>query len=126
MKDVSKTHQQSNKTLVLGGTGKTGRRVANRLQARGLPVRIGSRSGAPPFDWEDQTTWAPALRDIGSVYISYFPDLAAPGAVEAVGSFAELAVKRCQHLALSYQPFLALLAQRAQTSSARSSSPSSR
>lgn len=43
-------------TLVLGGTGKTGGRVATRLTARGLPVRIGSRSGEPPFDWEDQTT----------------------------------------------------------------------
>jgi hypothetical protein len=33
-------------TLVLGATGKTGRRVAERLTARGLPVRIGSRSGS--------------------------------------------------------------------------------
>ena len=39
-------------TLVLGGTGKTGRRVVERLTARGLPVRIGSRSGEPRFDWE--------------------------------------------------------------------------
>ena len=48
-------------TLVLGGTGKTGRRVAERLTARGLPVRIGSRSGEPPFDWEDRSTWATGL-----------------------------------------------------------------
>ncbi|MGH9230478.1 MAG: NmrA family transcriptional regulator, partial [Acidimicrobiales bacterium] len=41
-------------TLVLGGTGKTGRRVVDRLTARGLPVRVGSRSGQPPFDWGDQ------------------------------------------------------------------------
>jgi uncharacterized protein YbjT (DUF2867 family) len=54
-------------TLVLGGTGKTGRRVVERLEARGLPVRVGSRSGAPPFDWEDQATWAPALEGVGSV-----------------------------------------------------------
>jgi uncharacterized protein YbjT (DUF2867 family) len=79
-------------TLVLGGTGKTGRRVAKRLAARGLPTRIGSRSGRPPFDWEDQATWGPALNDVGSVYVSYYPDLAVPGAVETVGSFAELAV----------------------------------
>jgi uncharacterized protein YbjT (DUF2867 family) len=79
-------------TLVLGGTGKTGRRVAHRLAARGLPVRVGSRFGEPPFDWEDEATWMPALRDVGSVYISYFPDIAVPGAVEAVRSFAELAV----------------------------------
>ena len=44
-------------TLVLGGTGKTGRRVAERLAARGLPARIGSRSGEPPFDWENEATW---------------------------------------------------------------------
>lgn len=80
-------------TLVLGGTGKTGRRVAERLQARGIPVRIGSRAGEPPFDWEDRSTWAPALEGMGSVYVSYYPDLAAPGAVEVVGSFADLAVK---------------------------------
>jgi uncharacterized protein YbjT (DUF2867 family) len=79
-------------TLVLGGTGKTGRRVARRLTARGLPVRSGSRSGDPPFDWEDQSTWAPALRKVESVYLSYHPDLAAPGAAETIGRFAELAV----------------------------------
>jgi uncharacterized protein YbjT (DUF2867 family) len=54
-------------TLVLGGTGKTGRRVVERLQARGMPVRVGSRSGEPPFDWDDQTTWAPALEGVESV-----------------------------------------------------------
>jgi len=79
-------------TLVLGGTGKTGRRVVERLQARGMPVRIGSRSGEPPFDWEDEATWVPALRGVNSVYVSYSPDLAVPGAVEVVGSFANLAV----------------------------------
>jgi uncharacterized protein YbjT (DUF2867 family) len=51
-------------TLVVGGTGKTGRRVAQRLRARGLPIRIGSPSSEPPFDWDDQATWAPALRNI--------------------------------------------------------------
>src|SRR5918993_4871896 len=59
-------------TLVLGGTGKTGRRVAERLSARGVPVRIGSRSGEPPFDWEDRDTWALALRDVESIYVSYY------------------------------------------------------
>jgi uncharacterized protein YbjT (DUF2867 family) len=51
-------------TLVLegtGGTGKTGRRVVEQLTARGLPVRIGSRTGEPPFDREDADTWTPAL-----------------------------------------------------------------
>jgi uncharacterized protein YbjT (DUF2867 family) len=85
--------QKKEMTLVLGGTGKTGRRVVERLEARGLPVRVGSRSGEPPFDWEDEATWAPALSGVGSVYVSYYPDIAVPGAVEAVRSFAELAVE---------------------------------
>jgi uncharacterized protein YbjT (DUF2867 family) len=77
---------------VLGGTGKTGRRVAQRLSALGRPVRVGSRSGRPPFDWEDRATWAPALDGAGAAYVSYYPDLAAPGAVEATDAFARLAV----------------------------------
>jgi uncharacterized protein YbjT (DUF2867 family) len=80
-------------TLVLGGTGKTGRRVVERLQARGVPTRVGSRSGRPPFDWEDRSTWAPVLEGVGSAYVSYYPDLAVPGAPGTVGSFAELAVR---------------------------------
>jgi uncharacterized protein YbjT (DUF2867 family) len=84
---------QEKSTLVLGGTGKTGRRVVERLNARGVPTRVGSRSGEPPFDWEDPRTWAPALQGVESVYVSYYPDLAVPGAVETVGAFADLAVK---------------------------------
>ena len=83
--------QERKPTLVLGGTGKTGRRVVERLEARDLPVRVGSRSGGPPFDWEDRSTWAPALDGVGSVYLTYYPDLAVPGAVEATRAFAELA-----------------------------------
>jgi uncharacterized protein YbjT (DUF2867 family) len=93
VREMEAGNTQERTTLVIGGTGKTGRRVAERLAARGLPARVGSRSGEPPFDWEDETTWAPALRDVGSVYVSYYPDLAIPGAVEAVRSFAELAVQ---------------------------------
>jgi uncharacterized protein YbjT (DUF2867 family) len=86
------TTQATKPILVLGATGKTGRRVLARLTARGVPTRAGSRSAQPRFDWEDRSTWASALRDAKSVYISYYPDIAVPGAVETVGSFAELAV----------------------------------
>jgi uncharacterized protein YbjT (DUF2867 family) len=82
---------QSRPTLVLGGTGKIGRRVVERLAARGLPVRVGSRSGEPPFDWDDPSTWAPVLEGVGSAYVTHYLD-ALPGAAETVGSFAELAV----------------------------------
>ena len=81
-------------TLVLGGTGKTGRRVAQRLNALGRPWRMGSRNAQPPFAWENPATWAPALQGMGSVYISYFPDLAVPGAADTVGAFARLAVQQ--------------------------------
>lgn len=80
-------------TLVLGGTGKTGRRVVERLVARQVPVRVGSRSGAIPFDWENRATWAPALADVERAYISYYPDLAAPGATNAIRELTALAVK---------------------------------
>jgi uncharacterized protein YbjT (DUF2867 family) len=58
-----------------------------------VPARVGSRFGEPPFDWEERSTWAPALDGVASVYLSYYPDLAVPGAVETVGAFADLAVK---------------------------------
>ena len=84
------TAKEKRSTLVLGGTGKTGRRVAARLKARGLPVRIGSRAGDPPFDWEARTTWEPALDGMQAAYISCYPDLAVPGAVDTFQSFTEL------------------------------------
>ncbi|TDD36060.1 NmrA family transcriptional regulator [Actinomadura sp. KC06] len=78
-------------TLVLGGTGKTGRRVVERLEALDVPVRMGSRSASPAFDWTDESTWAPVLQGVEKVYLSYYPDLAAPGAVDAVRSFTAAA-----------------------------------
>ena len=85
--------QEKKMTLVLGGTGKTGRRVAERLAERGLLVRIGSRSAEPPFDWDKPDTWATALDGVSASYVSYYPDLAIPGAPEAVRAFAELAAR---------------------------------
>ena len=78
--------------LVIGGTGKTGRRVAQRLQDRGVSVRIGSRSGAPPFDWEDHGTWDAALHGATAAYISYYPDLAVPGTPALIAGLAERAL----------------------------------
>jgi len=79
-------------TLVIGGNGKTGRRVGQRLTERGLPIRIGSRSGEPPFDWNTPATWEPALRGVESAYLAYYPDLAIPGAADTVAEVARLAV----------------------------------
>jgi len=87
--------------LVLGGTGKTGSRIVDRLLARNVPVRVGSRSATPPFDWDDTSTWAPAMHGVRAAYISYYPDLAVPGATEAVRTLADVAVAAgVQHLVL--------------------------
>jgi uncharacterized protein YbjT (DUF2867 family) len=77
---------------VLGASGKTGRRVVSRLHARGVPVRAGSRSGAPPFDWEHPATWPAVFEGASAAYVSYYLDLAAPGAPEAVGALFDVAV----------------------------------
>lgn len=90
------SHNASNDRpiLILGGSGKTGRRVADRLRALGRAVRLGSRSAAPAFDWEDRATWPAALDGVSAVYLSYYPDLAVPGAPEAVAAFVDAALAR--------------------------------
>jgi uncharacterized protein YbjT (DUF2867 family) len=102
---MTATHNRSQentaRVLVLGGTGKTGRRVAERLKARDVPIRIGSRSAATPFEWNDSSTWAPVLQDIASVYVVYYPDLAVPGAADTIQAFTDQAVRSgVQHLVL--------------------------
>lgn len=79
--------------LVIGGTGKTGRKVAHKLTKLGHSVRIGSRSSDPSFDWSDSKTWAQSLRGMDKVYITFQPDLAVPGALEAIEELTKLAKK---------------------------------
>jgi len=56
--------------LVLGGTGRTGALVAREVSKRGLHARTASRSGADvKFDWDDVTTYAPALDGADRVYL---------------------------------------------------------
>ena len=79
-------------TLVLGGSGKTGRRIVQRLESRGIPTRTGSRSGSPSFDWDKPQNWDAVLDGVRSVYISYAPDLAVPGATYSIQRFVDKAV----------------------------------
>lgn len=81
-------------TLVIGATGKTGRRVVARLRTAGMPVKEASRSSEVLFDWEQPATWAPAFDGIDAAYITYYPDLALPGAADAVGELADIALSR--------------------------------
>ena len=77
------------KILVIGGNGKTGRRVIERLNKLNYETRNGSRSTNPSFDWNDPATWDNALQGMDAVYITYQPDLAVPGAVETIKLLTE-------------------------------------
>jgi uncharacterized protein YbjT (DUF2867 family) len=55
--------------LVLGATGKTGRRVVERLRAAGRTVRAASRSSEARFDWTDPGTWDEVVDGVSAVYL---------------------------------------------------------
>ena len=98
---LNPTQNTQGLTLVLGGTGKTGSRIAARLEEKGVPIRIGSRSASPPFDWNNEVGWEACLKDVTSVYINYAPDLAMPGATDSIQAFTELAERKgVKHLVL--------------------------
>jgi uncharacterized protein YbjT (DUF2867 family) len=84
--------------LVLGGTGKTGTRVASRLTESGHTVRTAARHGADArFDWDDPATHraavdgveriylvAPVMRTRFAAQVSAFLDLAEAAGVEHI------------------------------------------
>lgn len=83
---------QDQPILVIGSTGKTGLRIAKTLTELGFSVHHGSRNAAIPFDWERPETWAAALEGVSSAYVSYFPDLAFPGALEKIEALTKVVV----------------------------------
>jgi uncharacterized protein YbjT (DUF2867 family) len=75
---------------VIGGTGKSGRRVADALATRSVAVRRLSRSTSPGFDWARRDTWRDALAGAAGVYIAT-PEIADPAAARGLRSLgAEL------------------------------------
>lgn len=86
--------ENTSNILVIGGTGKTGRRVVDRLNNLGHNVRVGSRSAKPAFDWDNSQTWSESMQGMDKVYITFQPDLAVPGALEAIEELTNQA-KRC-------------------------------
>ncbi|WP_406844201.1 NmrA family transcriptional regulator [Flavobacterium soyae] len=82
------------KILVLGSNGKTGRRVAARLENNPeVEISLGSRNEKIPFDWEKPETWENVVNGIDTVYITFQPDLAVPFAADAIENFTNLATK---------------------------------
>jgi uncharacterized protein YbjT (DUF2867 family) len=56
--------------LILSGKGKTGRRVVEQLEARGMPYRLASRSSAQRFDWYDDSTWSATIAGAETAYLA--------------------------------------------------------
>lgn len=56
--------------LILSGKGKTGRRVAAQLDARGVPYRLASRSSEQRFDWYDDSTWSATIAGADTAYLA--------------------------------------------------------
>ncbi|MGY5801464.1 SDR family oxidoreductase [Rhizobium sp. LEGMi12c] len=78
---------------IIGGLGKTGGRVAERLKGRGITVRAASRSTIPRFDWLDRNTWHQALEGASAAYVTFQPDLSVDWAAEAIGVLAKTAAE---------------------------------
>jgi uncharacterized protein YbjT (DUF2867 family) len=79
--------------LIIGATGKTGSKVYDLL-SNVLPssqIKAASRSSEIEFDWTQLDTWLPALQGVSHVYLTYFPDLAAPTSEAHISRFCTLA-----------------------------------
>ena len=89
------------RVVIVGGLGKTGRRVFERLVARGVDTYAVSRSSEPGFDWMDRSTWPLALQGATAAYVAYQPDLAVPRAADDIGALAHVAAELgVEHLVL--------------------------
>jgi uncharacterized protein YbjT (DUF2867 family) len=75
---------KSSTVLVLGATGKTGRRVTELL---GPAARPASRSSATKFDWSLPDTWEPAVAGTTAAYV------VPPENPAALADFVPVAVK---------------------------------
>ena len=77
--------------LIVNSTGKIGKRVAQRLGAKAISFRGVSRSTPIPFDWQNMATWPAALEHTSAAFVSFVPDLAAPGALAIMEHFVQAA-----------------------------------
>lgn len=80
--------------VIIGGSGKTGRRVDAQLQARGLATRPVSRSTDPSFDWTRPAGWAAVLEGASAAYVTFQPDLAVPEAESAIDELGRIAAAK--------------------------------
>ncbi|GDY25427.1 ergot alkaloid biosynthesis protein [Agarivorans sp. Toyoura001] len=88
-----------NTVLITGGTGKTGKRIAEKLTLQGVSVRVASRSALPindyesiRFIWGDETTYDAALKDVKAIYLLAPANVAEP--LDVMKPFIDYAVKK--------------------------------
>ena len=86
--------------LVLGASGKAGSLVADKVEAAGHSARRASRSSAVPFDWDDRSTWAPALTGIDAVFFLPTETLGLDDRAAFVGAVETAGVKRIVQLSV--------------------------
>ena len=92
--------------LITGGTGKTGRRLAEHLAKRGIQARIASRrpEGGSPFDWHDRNTWDVTLKGVTSAYLVAPPGDSAALMIDFAAHAQESGCRRFVLLSASLLP----------------------
>lgn len=93
MQDHSSENMNMNTSsiLVIGATGKVGRRVVAGLENQGKTPRIGSRDAHLSFDWEEHDNWPAHFSGVDTAYVSYYPDLASPQAAIDMAALIDVA-----------------------------------
>ena len=77
--------------LVIGASRKTGSLVSKKLTSIGIPHKTAARTSGLRFDWNDENTWKDALNGTTAIYLTYFPNLTVPSAIEHICRFCSLA-----------------------------------
>ncbi|QKW13763.1 NAD(P)H-binding protein [Verrucosispora sp. NA02020] len=102
--------KETNEILVIGGTGKTGRRLVRALRASGEQVRAASRSGEVRFDWTQPDTWQPAVTGASAVYLiapadpAVADDFVSSAVTWGVGRFVALSGRGIDKLDPDFSP----------------------
>ena len=88
---MGRTPRRAGSSSSWAAPGRPGGASWNGSRPSTSPSGWGRGRPQPAFDWEDETTWEPVLRGVDEVYLTYYPDLAAPGAAAAIRAFTRAA-----------------------------------
>jgi uncharacterized protein YbjT (DUF2867 family) len=77
--------------LIIGASGKVGRRVVANLATMGRAIRPAGRGTMLPFDWQDRSNWAEHFAGVETAFVAYYPDLAAPQGADDIAALVSVA-----------------------------------